>query len=332
MSVLWAQRRDRPRPARGIRGLATSVFGRQRPVAPRSGPTMLPVANGTHHRPSPSRRWTDATTAPDGDFAASAITNAALARTDVPEPGDTWEAVSDFALSYDGYAYWDDLPELANRCVQRWTRDRSLPATIDELRGCLFYEQRRWHHFGGDPAGRSAEYMAALVDALRALTPRVTRRATPAVDPGVGAMPHPHVKVVRITTSNAPGMARAAAAATLEDPIGAEAPVLRPVAGSFPRLTPVPASEAHVKLVAPTANGSRSSERVTLGRTAMPAAWVRPPLAAVGARRPGGIATHALGRAPPQAAGHRPAHAARTIEHRQPQRRGDLAAAGLVTL
>ena len=127
----------------------------------------MPVTQSV--RPKPTLRWTDPHTPPAGDYAASAIPNAELDVAAVPQRGESWEAVSDFALSYDGYAYWDDLSTLAGRVLQRWTRRRTLPDTLDELRGCLFYEQRRWHHFGEVPTGRSAEYMWAMVAAIGAL-------------------------------------------------------------------------------------------------------------------------------------------------------------------
>jgi hypothetical protein len=85
----------------------------------------------------------------------------------VPRHGDSWETVFDFALSYDGHAYWYGLPELVHRVLGGWIRDESLPDDLGELRACLFYEQRRWHHFGDDPAGRSADFMWTLVDAIR---------------------------------------------------------------------------------------------------------------------------------------------------------------------
>ena len=134
-------------------------------------------------RPEPTLRWTDPHTAPAGDYAASAIPNAELDIAAVPRRGESWDAVSDFALSYDGYAYWDDLSTLAGRVLQRWTRRRSLPDTLDELRGCLFYEQRRWHHFGEEPTGRSAEYMWAMVDAIGALALPLPAGTDPRVPP-----------------------------------------------------------------------------------------------------------------------------------------------------
>jgi hypothetical protein len=114
-------------------------------------------------------RWTDPNHPPEGDFTACAVTNGQLRVHGIPDRGDPWEAVSSFSLSYDGYAYWDDVSELATRRIRGWTRDRTLPASIDEVRACLFYEQRRWHHFGEEPNGRGALYFWALLDTLRSL-------------------------------------------------------------------------------------------------------------------------------------------------------------------
>jgi hypothetical protein len=115
----------------------------------------------------PQLRFKDPERAPAGEF-GSPIPNAAVRTGNIPRRGATWDVVGEFALSYDGYAYWDDLIDLANNTMRFWTRDRSLPEGIDELRGCLFYEQRRWHHRGDEPRGRSADYVWALVDAIGA--------------------------------------------------------------------------------------------------------------------------------------------------------------------
>ena len=116
----------------------------------------------------PQLRFKDPDRAPSGEF-GSAIPNAALRSSDIPGRGATWDVVAAFALSYDGYAYWDDLGDLANNTVRFWTHDRFLPPGIDELRGCLFYEQRRWHHRGDEPRGRSSGYVWALIEAIGAV-------------------------------------------------------------------------------------------------------------------------------------------------------------------
>lgn len=154
---------------------------------------ITPMSPAAGRRPAPLLRFAHADRSPDGDFSAGAVPNADLGRHMVPPAGGSWAEVEELALSYDGYGYWSDVAELGNRSLQRWTRDRTLPPSLDELRGCLFYEQRRWHHFGEEPHGRGAEYVRALVEAIRAAvtpTPVTPVQATPArVTPSQPAPP-----------------------------------------------------------------------------------------------------------------------------------------------
>jgi hypothetical protein len=215
-----------PRPAHGFRNLVTWVARRRLFSSPTLS-VVAPHADATpHERPEPQLIWTDPRTPPGGDFSACSVPNVELAATEIPRRVDSWDTVSDFALSYDGYEYWDDLPELARRVLQRWTRSRTLPDTLDELRGCLFYEQRRWHHFGEDPSGRSAEYMRAVIDAIRALAVPVTPSTGRIADPRAATAMEAHVKLV-----------------------STNAVALGPVARRVDRLVPVAAAEAHVRLV-----------------------------------------------------------------------------------
>ncbi len=119
-------------------------------------------------RRQPRLRWPGAEQSPPSDF-APALTNAQLRQSRIPQRGDPWDVVSAFALSYDGNAYWDGLGALAHHTMQHWTRDHVLPRGLHELRGSLFHEQRRWHHHGSEPRGRSAEYVWALIEATAAL-------------------------------------------------------------------------------------------------------------------------------------------------------------------
>jgi len=124
---------------------------------------IVPFAGTPLRRPDPVLRFSDPRRAPDGAFRANAIANGCL-RTDLlPAPEAPWEAIEEFALTYDGYAYWSDVAELAGRCLQQWTRSGTLPEGLDELRACLFFEERRWHHFGEEPHGRGARYVASLL-------------------------------------------------------------------------------------------------------------------------------------------------------------------------
>jgi hypothetical protein len=171
---------DRSAPTgRGLLGFAARKSGARRS---RRGQATAPVsapaagdAGGPPARRDPALRWKNPSQAPAGAFSASAIVNADLASSVVPGRHDTWGTISAFSLTYDGYAYWDDLPELAARSIREWTRDRTLPTSIDEVRGCLFSELRRWHHFGEEPHGRRADYVWALLDTLRLLVPAMAR-------------------------------------------------------------------------------------------------------------------------------------------------------------
>ncbi len=143
--------------------------------SPTSGPAQFPALD-------PRLRWKNPSHPPGGDFGPCAVPNAQLRVHGIPDRSDSWDAISSFSLSYDGYAYWDDVSELATRSIRNWTRHHCLPATIDEVRGCLFYEQRRWHHFGEEPNGRGGYYLWALLDSLRSLVAaRTTATAPPPV-------------------------------------------------------------------------------------------------------------------------------------------------------
>ncbi|HVC68864.1 MAG TPA: hypothetical protein VNC61_01235 [Acidimicrobiales bacterium] len=139
-------------------------------------------------RSDPVLRWKDPSRSPAGDFFPCAVPNGQLRVHAIPDRSDTWDAVSSFSLSYDGYAYWDDVSELATRSIRGWTRAHTLPDSIDELRACLFYEQRRWHHFGEEPNGRGGQYIWALLCALRTLVAARTVSPPPPVD---HLAPHP---------------------------------------------------------------------------------------------------------------------------------------------
>jgi len=169
MSTIGIPLRGRVLPLRRIRASVSAALHR-RPGRDTTAPVvaLARAAGSASGRPEPRLRWTDDARPPAGDFSSRAIVHSDLHRYSLPRPGDHWDKVFELALSYDGDAYWDDLPELATRVLQHWTRHHQLPEGLDELRACLFYEQRRCHHFGDYPTGRSAQYLWALVDAIRA--------------------------------------------------------------------------------------------------------------------------------------------------------------------
>jgi hypothetical protein len=73
-----------------------------------------------------------------------------------PDDADVYELIK-FAHTFDGYARWGSFAkcaEIAN------ARDHS---TIDKLRTCLFFEARRWRHFGETPDDDALQYWQSLV-------------------------------------------------------------------------------------------------------------------------------------------------------------------------
>ena len=73
--------------------------------------------------------------------------------------------------TYDGYErHGDRLAVLANAASEQWRAAGTLPTTEDDLRAALFFEARRWHHFGREPDPEVDRYVRALVARLRSLT------------------------------------------------------------------------------------------------------------------------------------------------------------------
>ena len=98
------------------------------------------------------------------------IPNTELTENDIPLPEAKWGTIGGFALSFNGYEYWGSFHkcgDLANKWANAWREKRDLPSTLVDLRTCLFFEQRRWRHFGHEPDEETMVYIRALVEAIR---------------------------------------------------------------------------------------------------------------------------------------------------------------------
>lgn len=84
-----------------------------------------------------------------------------LKPADVPGPKARWSTISRFALTFDGVRYHGSFEKCA--AIANIRRSRSLT----DLRTCLFFEQRRWHHFGYPPGPEAMEYIRGLVARIR---------------------------------------------------------------------------------------------------------------------------------------------------------------------
>jgi hypothetical protein len=51
--------------------------------------------------------------------------------------------------------------------MAQWTHDGTLPDDIDTVRTALFFEQRRYRHYGRTPRPREIPYLLALYDICR---------------------------------------------------------------------------------------------------------------------------------------------------------------------
>ena len=85
------------------------------------------------------------------------VPNEHLKATAIPSVTASWHTIGNFALTLDGYQAigQSECGQLANRVKSEFARNAaSLQSlSLTELRACLFFEQRRFHHFGEEPQG-----------------------------------------------------------------------------------------------------------------------------------------------------------------------------------
>jgi hypothetical protein len=91
------------------------------------------------------------------------IANSDLTPGDLPSPYAEWECIGDFALSFNGFKHWGSFEKCAE--IANAARHESL----DDLRTCLFFEQRRWRHYGDEPDEAAMTYIRDIVEKIRAI-------------------------------------------------------------------------------------------------------------------------------------------------------------------
>ena len=89
------------------------------------------------------------------------IPNSELRLEHLPSPDDDWGAIGEFALTFPGYEYWGSFDRCADIANER--RAESLA----DLRTCLFFEQRRWRHFGEEPDDETMQYIRGIIEHIR---------------------------------------------------------------------------------------------------------------------------------------------------------------------
>lgn len=89
------------------------------------------------------------------------IATAKLQLSQIPSADAGVDDLSEFADTFDACQHWGSL----ERCAE--IANAQDHASIDKLRSCLFFEARRWRHFGEEPDGESLQYWRTLVADIR---------------------------------------------------------------------------------------------------------------------------------------------------------------------
>jgi hypothetical protein len=99
------------------------------------------------------------------------VPNEKLTTSAVPPTTASWRTIVAFAQTMDGYKAigQKECAQLANRVRGEFKSSALLPETLSvrELRSCLFFEQRRFNHFGHEPEGGDRFLVNALLDAIQ---------------------------------------------------------------------------------------------------------------------------------------------------------------------
>ena len=89
------------------------------------------------------------------------ISNQRLTLRHLPGPSADIDSLLRFALTFSGYDHcgsFEACAEIANAKKHD---------TLSDLRACLFFEQRRWHHFGDMPDDEELKYCRVIVEKIR---------------------------------------------------------------------------------------------------------------------------------------------------------------------
>jgi hypothetical protein len=81
----------------------------------------------------------------------------------LPPSDADWPQVWRLADTFNGYKHLGSF----ERCAEVANQQRN--STLTALRTCLFFECRRWHHYGVDPEGYEASYIRGLVEQIRVM-------------------------------------------------------------------------------------------------------------------------------------------------------------------
>jgi hypothetical protein len=104
------------------------------------------------------------------------ISNINLIEQDLPEPHSDFPSIWKFSWSYDSSAEspLDKSAEIAYKCEETYSTNGSLSNfSLTDLRTSLFFEQRRYNHWGWNPDDEEfgnkeeVQYIWELVETIR---------------------------------------------------------------------------------------------------------------------------------------------------------------------
>lgn len=102
----------------------------------------------------------------------SEISNDNLTILDIPKFDAGWGEIGRFALTFNGYDFHGGIHacgEIANQWLEAYEKNGTYPTTLTDLRTCLFFEQRRWRHYGYEPDENTMRYVRGLISGIRAI-------------------------------------------------------------------------------------------------------------------------------------------------------------------
>jgi hypothetical protein len=89
-----------------------------------------------------------------------------LRETDLPPAYGDWSDYARFAVTFSPQER-DLCSEMGAAAVARWRRTGDVPRRLEDLRACLWFEQRRWRFVGREPDTEGMRYVGALIRAIR---------------------------------------------------------------------------------------------------------------------------------------------------------------------
>ena len=96
---------------------------------------------------------------------AAQIHTGELRETDLPTSYD-WSDYARFAVTFNPKDR-ELCREFASDAFARWRRTGEVPRKLEELRACLWFEQRRWRFLGREADAEGMRYAGALIRAMR---------------------------------------------------------------------------------------------------------------------------------------------------------------------